>query len=406
MKRFFYFLSFFCLLTFFSSKIVLANLEDGKCSGQEECDSLISQLSSKVTELSKTKDTLSNQIKLLDSQAQLTAIKIVQTENSIRILEKDIAGLTVKIKDLDVQLNQLSAVFIYQINQNYKLQKKVPFSSIFNLQNFNSFLEQYKYISVVQKNSQNTLLNMETVRTTYNIQKDEKEKKQKELEALQKQLDQQKISLANQKESKSKLLEVTKNDENKYQQLLNQALAQLGAFRNFSSSAGGGSCLSSVPGNGNDGNFFSQRDPRWCKQVIGLSCNNSRTCAFLGGDGCYVSSISMVLKKFGQDINPSIYGSNSSNFFGTTALIINPPNLPSGFTFRQTSYSSNLVDSEIRSGRYVIAELSAFSGTHFVVIISGSNGSYKIHDPWFGPDQNLNDHYSTSAIRSLRLISR
>lgn len=366
----------------------------------------INEYTQKLSELAKSKDTLANQIKLIDSQVQLTILQITQSENSIRLLEGEIASLTVKIGELDVQLNQLSSLFIRQIIQSYKLQKKVPFLSFLNFKNFNSFLEQFKYISVVETNSQNTLVNMETVRTTYDMQKAEKEKKQKELEDLQKKLAQQKKNLDAQKQSKTKLLEITKNDESKYQQLLNQALAQLSAFRNFSSSAGGGSCLSSIPELGSDGNFFSQRDPRWCKQIIGLSCNNSKTCAYLGGDGCYVSSLSMVLKKFGQDINPSFYASNPTNFFAQTALIMNPPNLPSGFNFRQTGYSSNLVDSEIKSGHYVIAELAAFSGTHFVVIISGNNGSYKIHDPWFGPDQNLNDHYSVSSIKSLRLINK
>ena len=396
----------FLLVIFSFPSQIFSSAEDGKCSTMEECDSIVGQYQMKLNELGKAKDTLATQLKIIDSQIKLTQLKINQTEINVKALENEIVALTVKIDNLDIDLNKLSSIYINQINQNYKLQKRIPQISIFTSSNFNSLLQQYKYLSIIQKNSQNTLLTMETTRTNYDIQKTEKAKKQEELEALQKTLANQQVSLDKQKKTKNSLLEATKNDESKYQSLINQALAQLSAFRSFSSSAGGETCLSSEPGGGSDGNFFSQRDPRWCKQVIGFSCNNSRTCAYIGGDGCYISSTSMVLKKFGQNISPSAYASDTSNFYGLTALMKNPPNLPSGFNFRQTRYSSGTVDNELRNNRYVIAELSAFSGTHFIVIISGNSGSYKIHDPWFGPDQNLNDHYSTSQIISLRLVTK
>jgi hypothetical protein len=84
------------------------------------------------------------------------------------------------------------------------------------------------------------------------------------------------------------------------------------------------------------------------------------------------------------------------------------PSPPSGYTYKQVSYSSSTVDKEINAGRYVIAQvrMSTVVGMHFIVIISGSNGNYKIHDPWFGPDQNFSDRYSTGLIMSLRLITK
>jgi len=117
----------------------------------------------------------------------------------------------------------------------------------------------------------------------------------------------------------------------------------------------------------------------------------------------------MVFKKSGSGMTPSSYGSNPDNFGSIPSsymLVRNPPNVPSSYGFKQSKYNANTVDNELKSGRYVIAELSAFSGTHFVVIISGNDGSYKIHDPWYGPDMNLNDNYSTSLIRSLRIITK
>ena len=192
--------------------------------------SKINEYTTKLEELAKSKDTLANQLKILNSQAELTLLKINQTENSIKVTEGEISDLTGKIGQLDVSLNQLSSVYINQVAENYKLPKRIPLIAIFASQNFNKFLEQYKYQSVIQKNSQDTLVSMETVRTNYDIQKEQKKQKQLELEALKKKLADQQNSLTKQKTSKANLLEVTKNDEAKYQQLKKAAEEELNSL--------------------------------------------------------------------------------------------------------------------------------------------------------------------------------
>ena len=361
--------SIFILFFFANSSLIFSD-------EMTDLQNQIDQYSQKLTELGKSKNSLANQINILDSQMQLTLLKITQTQNSIKTLESDIADLTVKIDNLDVSLNQLTAVYINQITQNYKLQKKLqPLSNIFLSGGFNNFLEQYKYISVLQKKSQDTMVSMETVRTNFDLQKEEKNKKQTELEDL-----------------KTKLAS---------QQLLAEAQSQLSALRNFSKNAGS-TCLSSSPGSGNDGNFYSQRDPRWCNQRMGSSSDT------IGEVGCYISSISMAYKKLGTNMTPSLYALDTSNFWSNTAFATNP-DPPSGYTFKQIGYSSGTVDNELKNGRFVIAQMrmpGTAVGMHFIVIISGSGGNYKIHDPWYGPDLNFSEHYSIGSIMSLRLFTK
>ena len=366
----------------------------------DDIQNKIIEYTQKLSELGTAKNTLANQIKILNSQYDLTLLKITQTENSIKSLEKEINGLTVEISNLNDQLNQLSSLYVIQIIQNYKLQKRVPPFAFLISSKLNDYLAQYKYVSNVQKSSQNSLINMETVRSNYDAQKIEKTKKQQEMETLQTTLATQKTTLNNQKNAKDQLLTTTKNDEKKYQQLLSAAQSQLAALKNFSSTYGN-SCLDSVPGGGSDGNFYSQRDPRWCNQFIG---NSNDT---LGEVGCYISSIAMTYKKLGSDISPSAYAANSSNFWSNTAYMLNPVP-PSGYTYKQVSYSASTLDNELKAGRYVIAQMKMNSGIgmHFIVIISGNSGSYKIHDPWFGADQNFSDRYYTGGIMSLRLITK
>lgn len=344
-------------------------------------------------ELIKNSTTLSSQIQLSSIQIAQTQNKIKQTTFSIATLRNDITNLGVKIGNLDISLNNLSAIYISQISENYKLQKKIPLYSFLLSGNFNDYFESYKYVSRFQKESQDTLMNLETTRTNLDMEKQIKAKKQKELEALERVLAVQQKDLIVQNSIKNELLKTT-------QKQLGEVLAQLSALRNFSS-AFGSTCLSSTPGGGSDGNFYSQRDPRWCKQNIGYSSDT------IGAVGCYISSITMAFKKLGSDISPSAYAAIPSNFQYNSAYAA-APHPPSGYSFKQVAYSSETVDRELSAGRYVIAQISmkTISGMHFVVIISGSNGKYNIHDPWFGSDLSFNKRYSLSSIMSLRLITK
>jgi len=222
------FLSIFLSLTFFffffTPFISLAeNVVD-------ELQTKINQYTQKIIELGQAKKTLKNEISYIESQIYLTALQITQTENSIDVLKRDIAELSLKISQLDITLNQLSRAFIIQTTQSYKLQKTLSPLIAFVSGDFNQFLKQQKYLTVVQKNSQDTLVNMETVRTNYDLQKQRKAQKQAELETLQAKLDQQKLQLASQKQSKNHLLEVTQNDETSYQNLKKEAERELSSL--------------------------------------------------------------------------------------------------------------------------------------------------------------------------------
>lgn len=400
------FLLFIIYFAFFSKPTLInaVDCDPSKCSsGDSNClKEVEASCLQKLNELGNNKNLLVNYIKKLDFDYQLTLLKVTQTENSIKTLEKEIVSLTTEISKLDVNLNQLSSIYVLQIVQNYKLEKKIPPFAFIISSKLNNFLAQYKYVSNAQKASQNNLIKLETVRSNYDAQKTAKATKQAEMETLKKTLAAQKISLNNQKIAKNNALDVTKNDEKTYQKLLTEAQNQLRQLKSFSSSAGGDSCLSSSPGKGSDGNFYSQRDPSWCKQRMGNSQDT------IGEVGCYISSISMVFKKLGSGTTPSIYAADPSHFTLNTAYA-KVPSPPSGYQYQQVGYSSSTIDRELNSGRYVIVQVKmsgSVSGMHFIVIISGSNGNYKIHDPWYGPDQNLNDHYSIGSIMSLRLITK
>lgn len=226
----------------------------------------ITDLENKITSLENQKTTLSKQISIIDSQISLAQLRINQSENDIVALENEIQKLAVEIGKLDVNLNQLTTIFIQQINQNYRLQKQGPPIAFIIFNNFNNFLQQRKYTTTLQKNSQETILAMETTRTNFDIQKTQKEQKQTELEAMRQKLADQKKTLDYQKNSKKKLLEETKNSEANYQKQLAETTAEYNAINNILAGKGDESFVKNV-----------KKGDAIATVIEGRSCNSTGT---------------------------------------------------------------------------------------------------------------------------------
>jgi peptidoglycan hydrolase CwlO-like protein len=285
------------LLTLFAIKPLFAQSTEA-----EELQNQINEYTAQISKLSSEKNTLSQQIKIMDSQIMLNQVKINQTQNQIVKLEKEIQSLSEDIGKLDLNLNQLTNIFIEQINQNYKIQKQGPPIAYFLFNKFNSFWEQRKYMLTIQKKSQETIVGMETIRATKDIQKNEKETKQKELEELKNNLATQKNNLDKQKASKNQLLEVTKNSEANYQKLLSQARSELAAIEGILAGRG----EESLGGHVNAGDKIAS-------VIVGSSCNSSGTHLhfMVQSNGknqnpfSYLKSIDHINDSGGDPFNPS-----------------------------------------------------------------------------------------------------
>jgi peptidoglycan hydrolase CwlO-like protein len=227
-KNSFFFLLFLVLLLLGSVGLTLA---DDSSSDLNEINRQIQEYQGKLKELGEAKKTLNNQISYMNYQIRLTTLKIRQTEESVALLEKQIEELSGRINKLDASLNKLSVVFLDKVITSYKSARVDPLWLFLSSNGFADFYRRWKYLRVVQLNDRRTLLALEQARANYDLVKQEKKEKQQQLEALKKQLDNQKAALVRQRKDKEYLLAVTKNNEKKYQQLLSQALAELEAIQ-------------------------------------------------------------------------------------------------------------------------------------------------------------------------------
>jgi len=198
-----------------------------------EADSISAQIeiyATKLTVLRKQKNSLSKELDIINTTYSQTELKIKQTELSIKILTQEIDILNQDIAKLDNSINQTTLYLLERIKQSYRLSKKMPPYAFIFSHTFNDYLNQHKYISIVQLNNRQNIEKDETMQQIKKNKKQELSNKQEQLSVLEKKLITQKSDLQLQKSNKNKLLQITKNDEAKYQKLKAQVEQELAAI--------------------------------------------------------------------------------------------------------------------------------------------------------------------------------
>ena len=185
-----------------------------------KCNSLINNLRSQI-------NTLSTQIQYLNTQIFLTSAKIKETEEKIAKTEKEIEILEERIEGLDQSLDYLSKLLLIKIVQGYKIRSINLFTLLLDSKNINDLAYRIKYLKDTQESNQKLLIQVQQAKINFEEQKNIREEKKIELNKLENILNNQKIELVNQQNSKRNLLELTKNDERKYQKLLADAQKEL-----------------------------------------------------------------------------------------------------------------------------------------------------------------------------------
>ncbi len=373
------------------------------CDQQYQCDSNADNYSiclndlkncwqKQIDQARSEANTLQSAINIINGQVRVQSLKIQQTAAEIASLEKEIKQLSERIEGLGISLDRLSGILIKRIRESYK-QSRLPYkNNLFAADSFNNFVSQYRYINLAQTQTLDIMKRTELQRITYNQQKELKEAKQTEVEQKKKELQSQKNILDSQKASKDELLKQTKNNESIYQQKLAEAIAELNSLKAFSSSKSG-SVLAEQ--NSPDGWFFSQRDQRWASYLIGSSNMSVMEV------GCLVSSLAMMKKKFGENVNPITIASNNSYFFSNTAYLLRPWAAPGGYHYQHYAYSQSTLDSRLNENPVIVKLSAGPYGTHFIVIKEKKDGQYVIHDPWEGYDKKFSDFYSLGQIREI-----
>lgn len=180
-------------------------------------------------------NTLRGTISVLNGQIALQQLQINQTLAEIRQLESEIIELSDRIKGLGLSLDRLSTILIERVRSNYKHSRISTYLSFFSSQSISDLLTQIKYLSLAQKQTVTAMERTETQRLIYNDQKELKQDKQQQVEQKKVALQVEQNKLAHQKIEKQSLLSITQNNEQRYQQLLEEARRELAQIANAAS---------------------------------------------------------------------------------------------------------------------------------------------------------------------------
>lgn len=352
----------------------------------DELTNKISEYEKQLATLSGQANTLSNQIKQFDAQINLTTLKIVQTEDKIKLL----GG---RIDQLEGSLTDLTEAFSSRAVETYKMSRfENNFLFMLGAADIDDAVARFHYLQKIQKADSDLMERLQRAQTIYIGEKSDQETLQNELET-------QKNQLSSQKAAKAKLLAETKSNEKRYQTLLAEAKAQLSALRRFVTSQGGASILSNQTKCDSWGCYYNQRDSSWGN--IGMGGSSYSMAEY----GCLVTSVSMIASHYGKNIKPNDIAVNPTAFVPGTGYLYHTFSA-NGVNVTLSLASKSILDSELSAGRPVIAGL--YSGPdHFIVILRKDGDKYIMNDPFLenGSEKVLTDKYSVSDITSLRLVS-
>lgn len=365
----------------------------------------INDLQQKVSDLQSQGDTLSSQINVMDSQIQLTQDRIDSTQQQIMSLTMDIDTASKKMGSLEGSLTNVSKVLLSHIVATYQAGSASDMQVLLSSNDISDFVTKANYLKFVQEHDKQLLYDTQQARNDYANQKQILESQKKQVLALNTQLQQYTQTLDSQKQAKQTLLTQTQGDEQTYESLLAQTKAQLSSFSSFATNQGGASLLSNQTVCDSWGCYYNQRDSQWG----GLALNGTQYS--VASVGCLMTSMAMIYTHYGhKDVTPESINSNSGNFSGIPAALMNFSISANGVSSSRSRLgsSSGAIPSSISDP--IIVGISYDGGPypdHFVVLISGSNGDYQMNDPFTpnGHDIPFTSKYSLGSIVEVDSVS-
>lgn len=255
----------------------------------------INKLQEQISSAQDQEKTLSGQIVYMDNQIQLTVSRIALAEEKLTRLQKSIAEVTEKISRLEEALTKTSEILSNRISTTYKTGRQDPMMNLFFSTDLMNFTSRLSYLRRVQEHDRELLEQMALARQNYHGQKTELTDIKKEQEDLKAQLKSYQATLNSQKKAKQILLETTRNDEKRYQQMLAQARAEYEAI------------LAITAGYGNE------------TEVGSVSEGNRIADVIPGPSACSTGAhLHFEIKKGSQTENPASYLSSKSVQWGNS----------------------------------------------------------------------------------------
>ena len=154
---------------------------------------------------------------------------------------------------------------------------------------------------------------------------------------------------------------------------------------------------------------MGQQDGAWSGAPLGFSPTDT-----IGSAGCAITAVTMMLRYYGMDTDPGAFNSwldgNGGYVFDDLLLWDAVTSYSGGRVVFSGWLGPDLgvIQSELDSGRPVVAEVVLSGNQHFVLITGyTTEGGLQINDPWFADTVNFKDRYGdpSTGIVSIRTFT-
>jgi peptidoglycan hydrolase CwlO-like protein len=352
----------------------------------------IAAYQAELQQVGADKKTLQAAIHSLDIQRSKVQAQVAVTQRQINITQLQIVQLGGEIASAQQTIGQDQVSLGAYLRSLQKADGKPLIMQVLSsdsiAQAWNDVNANLQVEGAIQVNMQTLQQQKEALANSQNVS----QVKRQTLAAQQEALASQQQSLTATVQSKNELLVQTSAKESTYQKLLAAAEAQLNSFSAFTQNAGGSGLLGGQTQCDAWGCYYNQRDIAWGSNKL------DGTRYTLASDGCLITAMAMVLTHYGhRTVTPVTINSNPGNFATYyPAYLLISINVD-GVT---ASRKSAGIDATLAGGNPVIVGLNAYGGTHYVVLISGSNGNYIMRDPYVanGKDISFSSHYTMREI--------
>ncbi len=225
------FLGIILLLVFVPAFFILADNStqdlnkkvDNKKQEIENLDDRIKNLEDEIENKKAEKVNLENQLNILDNEISKTETEVERTGKNIEKVNLEIEEIKQEIKEKKAEITKqkiLLSGLIREINQSDRVSF---FEILFSYNSFSEFLDQAQYLESLEKEGKLILDEINRIKDELEKQQQALEEKKETLTNLKTELDNEKKVLNEEKDGKENLLSETNMQEDKFQDLLEQA---------------------------------------------------------------------------------------------------------------------------------------------------------------------------------------
>ena len=239
---FFLLLNFLYFLNVYAEEKVNTVLEDSKKSLQEKEKELLRTIESLKDRQASLKDEIEyfdNLIDLTETRITKVETELAQKNNLVNDLKSYIEALEERMLKLDASLNIQEEELGLRMKERYKTYSQINILSLMLSGNLDLIMIKMQYLKELQDRDQKLMEYLKNTKSDFSAQKKVIQNKKDEVDQVKKEIEKERNKLISYQDTledqvgeKNNLLEVTQNDESKYQKLLSQIQSEIDA-QNF-----------------------------------------------------------------------------------------------------------------------------------------------------------------------------